>query len=82
MTDWPDIKPGEDAARMTPMIALKGQVGFTSPIAGKANAKRRRAGVELFATIALAISLAIAATAVSIGMASAHTPLMQVLYRS
>jgi hypothetical protein len=67
---------------MTPMTALKGQVGFTSPIADKANAKRRRAGVELFATIALAISLVIAATAVSIGMASAHTPLMQVLYRS
>jgi hypothetical protein len=67
---------------MTPMTALKGQVGFTSPIADKANVKRRRAGVELFATIALAISLVIAATAVSIGMASAHTPLMQVLYRS
>jgi hypothetical protein len=64
------------------MTALKGQVGFTSPASEKANAKRRRAGVELFATVALAISLAIAATAVSIGMASAHAPLMQVLYRS
>jgi len=30
-------------------------------------AKRRRAGVELFATLALAASLVIAATAVSIG---------------
>ncbi len=64
------------------MTALKGQVGFTSPTSDKMKVKRRRAGVELFATVALAISLAIAATAVSIGMASAHAPLMQVLYRS
>lgn len=64
------------------MTVLKGKVGFISPIADKARAKQRRAGVELFATVALAVSLAVAATAVSIGVASAHTPLMQVLYRS
>ena len=64
------------------MTELKGKVGFTSPIADKANAKRRRAGVELFATVALAFSLVVALTAVSIGMASAHAPLMQILYRS
>ncbi len=64
------------------MTGLSGKIGFTSPISEKANAKRRRAGVELIATVALAISLVVAATAVSIGMASAHAPLMQILYRS
>ena len=54
------------------MTGLTGEVGFVSPISEKTFAKRRRAGVELFATIALAISLIIAATAVSIGMARAQ----------
>jgi hypothetical protein len=69
---------------MTTMTGLTGKIGFTSPISEseKSFAKRRRAGVELFATVALAICLVIAATAVSIGMASAHAPPMQVLYRS
>jgi hypothetical protein len=49
------------------MIELPGTVGFASPISEKSFAKRRRAGVELFATLALALSLVIAATAVSIG---------------
>jgi hypothetical protein len=49
------------------MIELPGTVGFASPISDKTFTKRRRAGVELFATLALAISLVIAATAVSIG---------------
>ena len=53
------------------MTELTGMAGFTSPIADKAAAKRRRAGVELFATLALAVSLLVAATAVSIGMARA-----------
>jgi hypothetical protein len=70
------------ATRMTTMTGLTGKIGFTSPISEKTFAKRRRAGVELFATVAVAISLVIAATAVSIGMASAHAPLMQILYRS
>ncbi len=61
------------------MTGLTGKIGFASPISEKTFAKRRRAGVELFATVALAISLVIAATAVSIGMASAHAPLMQIL---
>ena len=64
------------------MTGLTGKIGFTSPISEKTFAKRQRAGVELFATVAVAISLVIAATAVSIGMASAHAPLMQILYRS
>ena len=64
------------------MTVLKGKVGFVSPIADKTNVNRRRAGVELFATLALAVSLVVALTAVSIGVASAHAPLMQVLYRS
>ncbi len=54
------------------MTGLTGKVGFASPIAEKAIAKRRRVGVELFATLALAISLVVAATAVSIGMARAQ----------
>jgi hypothetical protein len=67
---------------MTTMTGLTGKIGFTSPISENTFAKRRRAGVELIATVALAISLVVAATAVSIGMASAHAPLMQILYRS
>ncbi len=51
------------------MTELTGMAGFTCPIADKTFAKRRRAGVELFATLALAVSLLVAATAVSIGMA-------------
>ena len=58
---------------MTTMGDPSGQVGFGSPITGNTFAKRRRLGVELFATLALAVSLMIAATAVSIGMARAQT---------
>jgi hypothetical protein len=60
------------------MTELTGKVGFGSPISDKTFAKRRRAGVELFATLALAISLVIAATAVSIGMARAQAPHSQI----
>jgi hypothetical protein len=55
------------------MTELTGMVGFVSPAKDKTFAKRRRLGVELFATVALAVSLVIAATAVSIGMARAQT---------
>jgi hypothetical protein len=54
------------------MTELTGTVGFASPVKHKTFAKRRRLGVELFATLALAASLVIAATAVSIGMAHAQ----------
>ena len=54
------------------MTELTGMVGFATPIADKTVAKRRRAGVELAATLALAVALMIAATAVSIGMARAQ----------
>jgi Na+/glutamate symporter len=47
-------------------------VGFASPIAEKKFSRRRTLGVELIATLALAVSLIIAATAVSIGMARAQ----------
>ena len=46
--------------------------GFGSPMAEKIVAERRRRGVELFATLALAASLFVAATAVSIGVARAQ----------
>jgi regulator of sirC expression with transglutaminase-like and TPR domain len=55
------------------MTELTGKVGFASPIAHRTFANRRR-GIELFATVALAVSLVIAATAVSIGMARAQAP--------
>jgi hypothetical protein len=54
------------------MTELTGKAGFASPIDETTFAKRRRAGVELFATLALAVSLLVAATAVSIGMAHAQ----------
>ena len=54
------------------MTELTGMVGFTSPREEKTIAKRRRLGVELCATLALAVSLLVAATAVSIGMARAQ----------
>jgi hypothetical protein len=53
------------------MTELTGQVGFASPVTEK-KFSRRRAGIELFATVALAVSLVIAATAVSIGMERAR----------
>jgi hypothetical protein len=58
---------------MTKMIELTGQVGFASPIAENALSRRRILGIELIATLALAVSLIIAATAVSIGMARAQS---------
>lgn len=54
------------------MTELTGKVGFASPTDAESFAKRWRHGVELFATLALAGSLLIAATAVSIGMAHAQ----------
>ena len=60
------------AIKDTIMTDLTGKAGFGSPITEKTFAKRRRLGVELFATLALAVSLMIAATAVSIGVARAQ----------
>jgi hypothetical protein len=54
------------------MTELTGRDGFTSPIAEKTLSRRRNLGVELIATAALAISLIVAITAVSIGMARAQ----------
>jgi hypothetical protein len=54
------------------MAELTGKVGFASPISEKTFTRRRNVGIELIATVALAVSLIIAATAVSIGMAHAH----------
>lgn len=48
-------------------------VGFTDP--GRRHQRRRSAALaELVATVALVISIAVAATAVSIGFATARTP--------
>jgi hypothetical protein len=60
-----------DSRRIPDMTELTGQVGFASPVTEK-KFSRRRAGIELVATVALAVSLVIAATAVSIGMARAQ----------
>lgn len=54
------------------MTTLPGKVGFASPVSEKKFSKRR-AGVELLATGALAVGLVVAVTAVSIGMAHAQT---------
>jgi hypothetical protein len=54
------------------MTALTGMVGFASPVSEKTVSRRRRLGIELIATLALAVSLIVAATAVSIGMARAQ----------
>ena len=59
-------------AKIETLTELIGKVGFASPIAERKISMRRRHGVELFATLALAVSLVIAATAVSIGMARAQ----------
>jgi hypothetical protein len=57
---------------MTIMTALAGKVGFASPNSEKTFTRRRAVGIELIATVSLAVCLIIAATAVSIGMAHAH----------
>lgn len=54
------------------MTELDGKVGFASPAANNTFIRRRHAGVELIATVALAISLVIAATAVSIAATRAQ----------
>jgi hypothetical protein len=54
------------------MSALTGKVGFASPIVQRKSLRRKTLGVELIATAALAVSLIIALTAVSIGVARAH----------
>lgn len=54
------------------MTELNGKVGFASPAANNTSIRRRHAGVELIATVALAVSLVIAATAVSIGATRAQ----------
>lgn len=54
------------------MAELHGRaVGFISP-ATEQNVAVRRTGIELAATVGLAVALVIAATAVSIGMARAR----------
>jgi hypothetical protein len=57
---------------MPTMSEFYGKVGFASPAADSKFVKRRHAAVELIATVALAVSLIIAVTAVSIGAARAQ----------
>jgi hypothetical protein len=54
------------------MTELTGKAGFASPTVGRKVTRCRILGVELFATLALAVSLLVAATAVSIGVARAQ----------
>ncbi len=54
------------------MTELTGKVGFASPVSEKRLTRRRTLGVELIATVALAVCLIIAVTAVSIGVARAQ----------
>jgi hypothetical protein len=55
------------------MTELTGKVGFASPFSEKVLSKKRSLGVELIATLALAVSLIVAATAVSFGVARAQS---------
>jgi hypothetical protein len=57
---------------MPTMTELTGKVGFASPMNETKLCNRRSAGIELLATLTLAVCLIIAATAVSIGMARAQ----------
>jgi len=61
-----------DSPRVPIMTELTAKVGFGCPMIEKKQAKRRSAGIALIATLALAVSLVIAATAVSIGVARAQ----------
>jgi hypothetical protein len=54
------------------MTDVTRRAGFGAAIAERTFADRRWLGVELFATLALAVSLIVAATAVSIGVARAQ----------
>ena len=54
------------------MTELTGKVGFASPVSEKRLTRRRILGVELIASVAIAVCLIIAATAVSISMARAQ----------
>ena len=54
------------------MTGLNGNVGFTSPTTDRRFSRQRNVAVELLATAVLAVSLIVAATAVSIGMARAQ----------
>ena len=49
------------------MAELTGNPGFAPPRAEQTLSKRHVAGLELIATVALTVSLVVAATAVSIG---------------
>ena len=49
------------------MAELTGNPGFAPPRAEQTLSKRHMAALELIATVALAVSLVVAATAVSIG---------------
>jgi len=53
------------------MSDFHGKVGFASPATSKF-VRRRHAAIELMATVALAVSLIVAVTAVSIGAARAQ----------
>jgi hypothetical protein len=54
------------------MTELPGNVGFASVMTERELSSTRNVAVELLATVALAVSLVIAGTAVSIGMARAQ----------
>ena len=54
------------------MTELTGKVGFASPITVRKPTPCRILGIELFATLALVVSLIVAATTVTIGVARAQ----------
>jgi len=52
---------------MTPMAELTGNPGFAPPPTEKTLSRRHAVALELIATVALTVSLIVAATAVSMG---------------
>jgi hypothetical protein len=61
-----------DSLRKPNMKGPNRSCGFASPVIDERLRKRRDPAIELIATVALAVSLVIAATAVSIGVARAQ----------
>jgi hypothetical protein len=61
--------------RISTMTGFIGNVGFAAPIVENRLSRRRAVGLEMIATATLAISLIVAATAISIGVARAQVAL-------
>jgi hypothetical protein len=62
-----DAANADDSRRIPTMAELTSNPGFAPPKPEQALTRRRAAAIELIATLALTVSLVVAATAVSLG---------------